>query len=189
MPPRDNTLTAKIKNRWQRLLQFGTWVMAVLASFILTPPIWDFKEDAVWFRFSHFIVAALAGLLFLPISKWSARKYRSKWWAFTAVCLALGTAVFFLYQSLRAAWTTAYHDSRIIIGRTYTQDAVDYKAKELADNKRNIPDEDLVMDYAGDTKSIWKEEEIHQRRLLLAGVYVALISLFALGVMALIQTF
>lgn len=181
------TLLKNAKTNWRRLLQASTWIMVILGSFVLVPPIWDFKEDAIWFRFTHFIVAGVIGLLFFPISTWSGRRYRVKWWISTIICLILGIIFFFQYQSLRSAWTIEYFGNRVIVGRTYTQDAYDYKAKILKEQKRSIQDEELIMDYAGDTKSIWIEEEIRRRRLIVASLYVALISLFAISIITLIQ--
>jgi amino acid transporter len=176
-----------LKTHWRLLLQVSTWLLAILSSFILVPPIWDFKEDATWFGFTHFLVAALVGLSFLPISKWSKRKHKSKWWVFTVLSLIVGSVIFFAYQSLRAAWTVDYNGTRAIVGQTYTPDALNYKAEILAKEHRAITNEELLLDYAGQTEHIWLIEEIHRRRLILAGIYVALIAVFAVTIISIIQ--
>lgn len=162
--------------------------MVVLGSFVLPPPLWDFKEDSVWFRFAHFFVSALIGLLFVPMRSWSERKHSWRWWWITFVALVLGIGVFFLYQSLRADWTRAYGGGRIVVGATYKKDALDYKQSERIEHDRDLSDEELIMDSAGDTKSIWEEGEIRRRRLILAGIYIGIISLFGVSMITLIQS-
>jgi hypothetical protein len=163
--------------------------MAILGSFVLAPPIWDFKEDAVWFRFAHFIVSALIGLTFIPMSSRSNRKHARLWWGISAATLVIGIIVFFQYQNLRADWTVNYSGARIVIGEKYKKDAEDYKAKIYSEQKREILDEELVMDYAGATEGIWEKEAIRRRRLILAGTYIISVSLFALTIITLIQAF
>jgi hypothetical protein len=161
--------------------------MVVLGSFVLPPPLWDFKEDSVWFHFAHFLVSALIGLLFVPMIAWADRRHSWRWWWVTAVSLSVGIGMFFLYQSLRANWTRTYAGGRIVIGETYKQDALDYKQRFRTEHQRDLSDEELIMKSAGDTKSIWQEKEMRRRRLSLAGVYMAIISLFAISIITLIQ--
>jgi hypothetical protein len=187
MPPDNLDLISKARSQWRRLLQASTWLLALVGSFVFAPPIWNFKEDASWVGFTHFLVAAIVGLSFFPISKWSKPKYRLKWWLVTAVFLIISAVAFFQYQALRAAWTVDYDGARVIIGSAYTQDALNYRAKVLQKEQRVITDQELLMDYAGATESVWAIDGIFRRRLIFAGVYVALISLFSISIIALIQ--
>lgn len=182
-----SALNALIRKNWRYLLQIGAWLMAVLASFVLPPPLWDLRQHPVWFRFSHFLVSALVGLMFIPMSAWSAKRHRRGWAIVSASALAVGVALFFGYQALRDSWTTAYAGGRIVVGETYTGDALAYKAKVFAEEKRVIPDDELVMDSAGKTETIWAVGELRRRALIIAGVYVATIVFFALGVITLVQ--
>lgn len=181
------TIKQRMRTHWQILLQGGVWIMTLLSSFVLPPPLWDFKEDAIWFRFVHFLVSALIGLLFIPMRSWSEQKHQWTWWWITALALVIGIFVFFEYQSLRAHWTRGYGGERIVVGQTYTEDALEYKRTVRTKDQREISDEELIMDYAGDTEQIWKAGEIRSHRLILAAVYMGSISLFAIIIMTLVQ--
>lgn len=182
-----STINALIRKNWRYLTQVGAWVMALLAGFVLPPPLWDLRQHSVWFRFSHFMVSALVGLMFIPMSTWSAKRHRRGWAIVSATALVVGIVLFFGYQALRDGWTTAYAGGRIVVGETYTSEALAYKAKVYAEEKRIIPDDELVMDSAGKTETIWQVGELRRRALVLAGVYVGTIAFFALGIVTLIQ--
>lgn len=175
------------RKQWKYLLQFGAWIMLILGSFVLPPPVWDFKEDSVWFHVTHFVVSALVGLVFLPMISWSGREHRWHWWAVAVLLLVLAIISFFFYMSIRANWTAPYSGSRIVIGNTYKKDALAYKDKVRREQNREISDEELIMDSAGDVKSIWDDEEMRRRRLIFAAVYMAVTALFALTILTLIQ--
>jgi hypothetical protein len=175
------------RRQWKYLLQIGAWIMLILGSFVLPPPIWDFKEDAIWFHFTHFVVSVLVGLVFLPMNSWSGRQHRWWWWTLASVFLVLGIIVFFVYLSLRGQWTAPYSGGRVVIGTTYKPEAIAYKTKIRNEEKREISDEELIMDSAGNRSSIWDDTEMHRRRLFFGAVYMAAISLFALTMIAVIQ--
>ena len=168
-------------------MQASTWILSIAATFVFTPPIWNINEDVIWNRFAHFVVAAIVGLSLFPISIWSKRKHRLKIWLITVSCLVLSIVTFFYYQSLRAAWTIDYDAKRVIIGGTYTPDALSYKARVFDQEHRVINDQELLMNYGSDLSAVWVEEEIRQRRLVFAAIYVALISLLAISIIGLIE--
>lgn len=175
------------RKQWKYLLQIGAWIMLILGSFVLPPPIWDFREDSVWFHFTHFVVSALVGLIFVPMVSCSGREHRWLWWRVTIALLVVGIGLFFSYMSLRASWTAPYNASRIVIGSTYKQDALDYKEQIRNTQHREITDAELIMDYVGNTSSLWDDAEMRQRSLIFAGVYMAVMSIFALTILTLIQ--
>jgi len=107
---------------------------------------------------------------------------------FSAATLAAGVSLFFVYQSLRDHWTNWYAGQPIVIGRTYRKEALEYKTKVHNEEGRDIPDDELIMDSAGRTETIWDVSEIRQRALTLAGVYLGSISFFTIGVISVIQT-
>lgn len=185
--PTVQSIAREVKKKWRTLLQLGALIMTIVGSFVSPPPVWDFKEDAVWFRFAQFFVTALVGLAIIPMTSHSERRHARLWWIICAIALVLGAVVFFQYQNWRAVWTVNYSGTRIVIGEKYKKDAADYKAKIYAEEKREISDEDLVMDYAGDTQAIWDKNDIQRRRLVLAGTYIFSVSVFALMIITLIQ--
>ena len=182
-----SAINALVRKHWRYLFQIGTWIMALLASFVLPPPLWDFKQQSIWVRFAHFLLSALVGLMFIPMSVWSSKRHRRGWVAFTVATLVAGGALFFGYQALRDNWTAAYAGKRIIIGETYTNEALEYRAKVYTEEKRTIPDDELIMDSAGKTDTIWQVSELRRRAFVLAGVYVGTVTFFALSVVSLAQ--
>lgn len=159
----------------------------MLSSFVLPPPIWDFKEDSIWYHFAHFLVSALIGLMFIPMSARSSRRYTRFWSRACVLVLLAGVVIFFSYQALRANWTVKYSTERVVIGDRYTNEAENYRDQVKSEQRREIPDEELVMDYGGKTESIWEKDSIRHRRLLIAGVYITSLSLFAATILTLIQ--
>jgi hypothetical protein len=159
--------------------------MVMLSDFLLPPPVWNYK---IWYRFAGFFVSALVGLLFIPTSRFSRREHTVPWLCVTLLALGLGVVFFFEYQSLGAAWTRAYAANRVVIGQTLTQSAADYKLRLLNEDGREVSDEELIMDSAGDIGSIWDPNEIRHHSIILAGVYLCNISLLATSVITLVQT-
>jgi hypothetical protein len=175
------------RKHWKYLLQGGTWIMVLLGSFILEPPHWIPQEQKVWFHLSHFTVSALIGLMFIPMTRWSLRRHTWWWWLVAVLFLVSGILFLFNYQDLRVDWTRSYDKKRVVIGSTYTDDAIGHRERVFTAQSRYPSDEELIMDYAGDINSIWSPDETRRRNLVLAGFYLATISLFALGIMALVQ--
>jgi hypothetical protein len=176
-----------VRSGWRILLQGSTWVMVLLAGFVLEPPIWDFEQNLIWYRFAHFLVAALIGLMFVPASRFSSKKHVTNWLVISVILIILGGASFFEYQVLREDWTVEYSKRPVIIGRTYTADAVEYKRKVREEEGRNVSDRELVMDAAGDRGELWDISEIRQRGRILAAVYLVSVALFALTMISVIQ--
>jgi hypothetical protein len=180
-------LVKTVRQKWQYLLQGSAWIMTLLAGFVLTPPIWDFEQHLIWYRFTHFIVAALIGLMFIPITRWPNKRYTSRWALFTLILLILGVVLFFQYQSLRDDWTVAYDKKPVIIGKTYSRDALNYKEMVKGEENREVSDRELVMAAAGRTENLWNIEELHRRGRILAAVYVGSIAIFTVAIISLIQ--
>jgi hypothetical protein len=185
--PKLQSFSKYLKKNWGHLLKVSTWIIVILSSFVLPPPIWDFKEDSVWYHFAHFLVSALIGLMFIPMSARSARRYTRFWSWVCVVVLLMGIVTFFTYQALRANWTVKYSTERVVTGDRYTKEAENYRGQVKSEQRREIPDEELVMDYGGKTESIWEKDSIRRRRLIIAGVYIASLSLFAATIITLIQ--
>lgn len=162
--------------------------MVVLAGFVLDPPIWDFQQNVVWYKFAHFVLAALLGLSFLPLSKFSSKKHSWKWFFVSSLVLVVGISSFFEYQTLRETWTVEYAKRPMIIGSTYLPDAISYKDRIRSEEHREVSDKDLLMDAAGKREEVWDQKEIQMRGRLLAGSYLGTIVLLALSVLTILQT-
>ncbi|MBI3851643.1 MAG: hypothetical protein HY298_15400 [Verrucomicrobia bacterium] len=164
------------------LAQTATWVLGVLAGFLLPPPIGTPQESQVWVRFAQFVITVLIGLLVLAALRWERKKDAFRWGAISLLFLFLGTATFFGYQFFAARWTTTYNEQRVVIGDVYTAHGRGYH-----DENPNLPPADLIMDHKGEVEKIWTRESIAQRRLLLAAMYVLAMPLFTVCVMSIVQ--
>jgi hypothetical protein len=160
--------------------------MTVLAEFVLPPPV-SIDNIPIWYRFAQFLVAVLIGLMFVPIIRWQRKRDTKKWVIATVVSVVLGAAAFIGYQQLFEEWTVTYAGSRVVIGRTYSDLAREYKEKIRSEQRREVGDEELLMAAAGSREDIWPESEIKSRGRILTGLYLLNMLLFAVTIMSVIQ--
>jgi uncharacterized BrkB/YihY/UPF0761 family membrane protein len=170
------------RKSWLLLIQATAWIGAVIASFVLPPPVGTADETKVWVRFAQFIITIFIGLLVLLTLRWTKKKHILSWAAVSASFLMLGTICFFIYQILATRWTTSYDKDHVLIGDTLTKQAAEY----LRENP-TLTRSDLVMHYGGSVDKIWTIESINQRRFILAGVYVLTMPIFTICIIALLQ--
>src|SRR5688500_9811341 len=89
------------KKIWTLLMQVAVFILGVAGSFLVAPPGWASSADnKTVVRLGQFIVAVLAGLIFLLVQKWNKKKHAGRWAMFTIVFLALSIVAFFIYQHL-----------------------------------------------------------------------------------------
>src|SRR5688572_18351442 len=141
------------RKSWFVLIQATAWIVAVIASFVLPPPIGTSSETRIWVRFAQFVITILIGLLMLVALKRNRKKDTLGWGATAATFLLLGTICFFAYQILATRWTASYANERVLIGRDYTKDATKYRQ----DNP-TVTSADLLMHAAGQVEKIWTVE-------------------------------
>lgn len=167
---------------WLLLVQSTIWIAAVIASFVLPPPVGTSAETQVWVRFGQFVITILIGLLFLVALRYNRKKDVLPWAATSAGFLILGTFAFFTYQILAARWTTDYAGTPVVIGDTLTASAAEYQKANPT-----LTNHDLVMHFAGKVEKVWTPASIQQHRFLLAGIYVLAMPLFATCIITLLQ--
>lgn len=176
-----------VESKWSILLQGSTWIMVLLAGFVLEPPVWDFQQNLIWYRFAHFVVAVVVGLAFIPVTRWSTSRDTWRWFIVSVVLLVAGVGSFFGYQTARETWTVEYAKKLVIVGSTYTIDALAYKERVKMEENREVSDKDLVMDAAGNREKLWDVQEIRARGRILGGLYILTVALFALTIISVIQ--
>lgn len=183
-------LLTKIKRNWHILLQGGIWIMVLLSSFILAPPIWDvgdYEGGTNWFKFSQFAVSTILGLLVIPLRLWSNKTYVWHWWSSALITLLLSVSLFFFYNEKRIDWTVPYSNTRIVIGMTILPKAKEYIDEIELKEKRVLSSQELVWDYSGRTMEIWPSNEIHLRIKKLVGLYLSTLLMFSLMMITLVQ--
>ena len=127
----------------------------------------------------HYYLCRTPGAGLLPLE---SQKDTLPWAASAAAFLILGTVAFFSYQILSLRWTADYSGDRVVVGSTFTQEAADYlKAHPTLTNA------DLINHYTGKIQKIWTRQSIDMRRILLAGIYVLTMPLFAICIISLLQ--
>jgi hypothetical protein len=182
MPNPVAAILKKSRASWWLLAQSTIWIAAVIAGFMLPPPVGTVEETKVWVRFAQFVITVLIGLFVLAELRWNRKKDSLGWGSLSALFLVLGTAVFFSYQFFAARWTAPYSNQRVVIGDTFTQLGGQYHRENP-----NLTMEDLVMHYAGHIEKIWTRESLQQRRVLLAGLYILAMPLFTICIMSIVQ--
>ena len=167
---------------WLLLVQATVWIAAVIATFLVAPPVGTAAENQLWVRFGQFVITIFVGLLALVSFRWNRKKDTLPWAASATAFLILGTVAFFSYQILSLRWTADYSGDRVVVGSTFTQEAADYlKAHPTLTNA------DLINHYTGKIQKIWTRQSIDMRRILLAGIYVLTMPLFAICIISLLQ--
>ena len=167
---------------WALLAQSTVWISAVLAGFLLPPPVGTLDEGKVWVRFAQFIITILIGIVLLLALRWNRKADVLRWAVSALVCLVLAIGCFFAYQIYAARWTVPYNGQRVVIGGQFSQ-----IGREYQQSNPNLTFEDLVLNYAGKVEKIWTRESLQQRRIILAGMYVLAMPLFTVCMMSLLQ--
>lgn len=169
---------------WGTLAQGAVWIMGVVGSFLLPPPLGvESAEDKTWLHFGQFVAAVCIGLIFFGVFRWNRTCHARWWWLTALLALLLAGAAFFRYQQLTYLWTARYVDQKVVVGSEYTQAGRAYLEKNPG-----LSRDDLLFDFTGRAEDVWTRESIDRRRLKLAALYVASLPLFTLCVIAVVQS-
>ena len=168
---------------WLILGQGGAWLLGVIGGFLLPPPVGVAEGgDKTWLRFGQFLAAVLMGLIFFGVLKWKQKKHAKWWWLAALLALFFGTACFFNYQRLTAAWTGNYSGRKAVVGSVYTP-----HGRQYVEKNPNLSLDALLEDFTGRAEDVWTRESINRRRLALAGLYVSCLPWFTVCVVAVVQ--
>ena len=174
----------KTSRVWTALAQGAAWVLAIIGGFLLPPPTGTSEEgERIWLQLAAFIITVLVGLMFIAGQRWKKRKHLVWWGATSAVLLVLAIAAFLAYQLLSSSRTCKHNNKLVVIGTEYTQQAMRFMEKH--------PDhscEYLLDSAAGKVDDIWTKESIDHTRMHLAITYISCIPLFALCIIAVVQS-
>ena len=180
-----------VVSRWKGLTQMATWLLSVVVGFVvIRPPAISPREDnAVPAQVVQLIIVVLVGVFFIFANRLNQRAH-VKWWAIVSVLsLMVGVVILVAYFSYVLQHSVPYRDGRLIKGEAYLSDAIDHKARYREEVGGNITDEQLVMDFAGDTDRIWDKQERLGRWRWVAFLFTAAVPLLALCILSLLQAF
>ncbi len=180
--PNTSQWLSRTGRLWVVLAQGAAWILATIGGFLL-PPLTTEEDQRMWPRLAAFIIAVLFGLMFLAGQRWNKRKHLVAWGAASAGLLVLAIASLLAYQLLSFSRTCKYDDKLVVIGTEYTQLALRFMEKQ--------PDhscEFLLNSAAGKVDDVWTKESIDRSRIQLAASYICCVPLFALCLMAVVQS-
>ena len=176
--PRD---LAENWNRWTH--QAVLWLLAA-GAFLLPVPVGMSEPDQrpilIVVRLA---VAALVGLMLLPLKLWSHRRHLRIWGAVTVLFSLLSIVSLVSYAQLKQSWTVGYAGRQIVVGSVLTPHAASYH-----EANPGFTAAELLEDAVGDPQKVWTRESMEPRRLKLNALYLSCIPTFAIAVLALIQS-
>src|SRR5688500_7281765 len=167
---------ASAKKIWGLLMQVPVFILGVASTFLVAPPGWVTSAgDKTVVRLGKFIVAVLAGLIFLLVQKWNKKKHAGRWAMLTIVFLSLSILAFFVYQHLLNTRTCQYAGQAVVIGTKYTEHGHSYLRETP-----NSTCSSLLDDFSGKTDDIWTQDSINTSRYILAGSYILTLPLLTI---------
>jgi len=180
-----------IKENWDRLIQFASFVVAAIGAFVVFPPVHGVSSQTGYEMLAKVVAAAAAGLIAVPANVFRAKNHTTKWWI-SAILFAI---LFFVcvgsYLYHLSAWTCNYATGPVVVGSDsgLTQKGRDYFADDAGNvDTSSKPCEDVVRDLAGQPEHFWTKESINQRWILLVGNYVVCFAFFSWMVVCISQS-
>jgi hypothetical protein len=170
------------KRSWGLLAEVAVFIFGVVGGFVFPPPGWASADDKTLVRLGQFIVAVLAGLIFLVVQRWNRKKHVRRWAALAGAFLVLSVLAFFAYQHLLDTRTCLYARKQLVIGTQYTIHAETY-----ARDNPNSTCTSLLEDFAGQAEDIWTKDSINNSRYILAGVYILTLPMFTVCIISVVQ--
>jgi TIR domain len=168
-------------NRW--IYRAVLWIVAA-GAFLLPAPVGMAEpHQRPILIVERLAIAALVGLMLLPLKLWSQRRHL-RIWGTVAVLFSLFSIVSLVsYAELKQSWTVSYAGRQIVVGSTLTPNAARYHQTHP-----QYTAAELLEDAAGDPQKVWTRESMETRRLRLNALYFSCIPTFAIAVLALVQS-
>lgn len=179
-----------LKAKWNYFAQVSIFILTVAGSFLVTPPLLSFDADNRITAFARFMIAGLLALLFIPLTKRSAKRYYAFWHRLAIAFFVMAILSVILYAKLLHDWSVPFYSGqRLVIGKHMFAAVVERKlalAREL--NKLVIEDEILVKNFQGNPSLIWPVEELRFRLYLLTALYILCVTFVGYFVVTVIQS-
>ena len=172
-----------LRRHWTRLAQIATWLVAVLATFLMAPPRRaPAVDDASWTRLAQFVLVIMLGLMIGTLAR--RRNVHAVCRRASAVLLLLGVAVFFINLRLGDQWPCDY-DGRgpMVVGATLSTEALQFKQQNPGAGCSM-----LLQSFVGNTAQIWSANEIGTRYVTLISLYLANVLCFSLSMVLMLES-
>lgn len=168
---------------WDTAAKSVTWITGIIGPFLLPPPIGaSHEEKTIWLQLTVFIVTVLVLLMFVAGQKLN-KKHHIRWWGgLSAILLILAIISFVGYQYLSSVRTCKYNNEIVVIGTSYTEQAIHFMSSH-----KDHSCEYLLDSAAGKAGDIWTKESIDRTRIHLALTYLSCVPLFTLCIIGVIQ--
>jgi len=174
------------KKNWGVLAQTAAWVLGIIGSFLLPPPVGITQQsEKLWLRLAQFVIICVVGLMFIAARRWNRKEHIRRWWISAALILVLAILSFFGYQKLLNKWTCKHYQQAKIVGSesSLTPHGIEY----FRDNP-GASCEDALKEHAGKAEDVWTKASIDSRQITLAGIYILCVPLFTICIIAVLQT-
>ena len=181
MPLRLPKDLAENWNRWTH--QAVLWLVAAGAFLLPAPAGMTEPHQRPILIVVRLAVAALVGLMLLPLKLWSQRRHLRIWGAVAVLFSLLSIVSLVSYAELKQSWTVGYAGRQIVVGSVLTPHAASYHQANPG-----FTSAELLEDAAGDPQKVWTRESTEPRRLKLNALYLSCIPTFAIAVIALVQS-
>lgn len=171
---------------WQRISAFGAIMLGTIGEFWLPPPP-ELVDEAqasgdIWKPFVKFVIVVLLGLMVVPMMRWCCRRRHAlKWAKVASVALIAGIIAFFTYNFLLDKWTVSSGGKRYYSGSELREEL-------QVPRLRKMQPRELLAEGEWDPLKIWTERSLRRRYFILSGVYVLCAPIFAIGILATVQT-
>jgi TIR domain len=178
------SLPKVIPEDWNRWTHRAIWWLLAAGAVLLPAPVGMAEPSQRSILIvARLAIAALVGLMSLPLKLWAQRKHLWIWGTVATLCLLLSFVALISYEQLKQSWTVSYAGKRVVAGTTLTPEAADYHR----DNPHLTPPE-LLEDAIGDPSKVWTQESTEPRRLRLNALYFSCLPTFAVAMLALVQS-
>ncbi len=177
-------LRRDLAENWNRRIhQTVFWLMAAGAFLLPAPVGMTEPHQRPILIVVRLAVAALVGLMLLPLKLWSQRRHLRIWGAVAVLFSLLSIVSLVSYAELKQSWTVGYAGRQIVVGSVLTPHAASYH-----EANPGFTAAELLEDAAGDPQKVWTRESTEPRRLKLNALYLSCIPTFAIAVLALVQS-
>jgi hypothetical protein len=171
----------RLKKNWNILSQLGLWIMGIIGTFWLPPPVSPADPTDNDLFFARFVATIIVGLMIVLAWQWGKKRFVWRWWLIALLALILSVVAFLAYKKYRNDWT-CLNGSEVVVTGTLTAQA----QKNLSDPKCSSTCSDLIK-CLGTPDDVWTKESTDSRRLYLTILYVGALPLFIIAFISVVQ--
>jgi hypothetical protein len=170
-------------------LQVGSWLIAIVLSFHLSPPTYTLATNigTNWIEVSRYAIAFISGALTLVAILYGRSGNISRWLASSVSLFVLFIISLIGYEHLIDSWTCPYEDTNLLIGSEYTAEATHY-VERLVANGASHSCNDLLSAFSSDVRNVWQFDTVLHRYLILIAIWLITVLLFSTAILSLVHT-